>query len=96
MVIEAAKAEAKTEELGNSDGGPVEAAHIDEPSGVTRYANEPPFPFAIKDSFFNSATARSFLSCSDNRLLKIQFLIQLPSVSINTAAVTAWLSIELK
>ena len=47
----------------------------------------PEFSFAIKDSFFNSATARSFLSCSDNRLLKIQFLIQLPSVSI-TAAVT--------
>ena len=48
----------------------------------------PEFSFAIKDSFFNSATARSFLSCSDNRLLKIQFLIQLPSVSINAAAVT--------
>ena len=35
VVIEAVKAEAKVKELGNSDGGPVEAAHMDEPSGVT-------------------------------------------------------------
>ena len=35
VVIEAVKAEAKEKELDNSDGGPVEAAHIDEPSGVT-------------------------------------------------------------
>lgn len=67
----------------------VEAADIDEPSGVTRYANEPPFPFAIKDSFFNSATTLPlpFLSHSDISQLKIQLLIQLPSASI-TSAVT--------
>ena len=58
---------------------------------------QPPseFSFAIKDSFFNSATARSFLSCSDNRLLKIEFLIQLPSVSIHTAClVVHWVEVE--
>ena len=41
VVIEAVKAEAKVEELGNSDGGPVEAAHMDEPSGVTWSTNQP-------------------------------------------------------
>ena len=82
------QAGAKVGELDNSDGGPAEAAHRRAVRRNMICQPSPEFSFAIKDSFFNSATARSFLSCSDNRLLKIQFLIQLPSVSINAAAVT--------
>ena len=60
------------------------AAHIDEPSGVTRYANEPLSHSQLKIHFSiqQQPARKPFLSHSDISQLKIQLLIQLPSASI--------------